>query len=311
MSDTIDNVRATENTIMKTSKLAGALLLAALGLVLAAAVSAEAAGPWQWQLTMKADDSGKDMIMPSAMFLDVARERYYITDPGNNRLLSFDKDGVFLNAFNAMEQLITPYDMLREDGGRIWVVEKGRNSLTLIDLQAKLVTPHSLSDDGKLIYPDRLERLGESMLVLDKASGALLVLDQELRVSRRIGCADCVQGLVDFKVQDDGIWALDQRGKAVYHFSVEGAQLARIALGDEVDFPCSLALGPAGLIYVLDRHRADVAVYDKSGSFKYRFLGKGQAQGQLYFPYEIRFDSWGRLCVVEEGNGRMQVFARH
>jgi hypothetical protein len=37
-------------------------------------------------------------------------------------------------------------------------------------------------------------------------------------------------------------------------------------------------------------------------------MGPGRAREQLYYPVELKFDPWGRLFVVEEGNGRIQVF---
>jgi len=61
---------------------------------------------------------------------------------------------------------------------------------------------------------------------------------------------------------------------------------------------------------VLDRQQRNVVVYDKNGEFKYRFLEKGITRGQLYYPSEIRFDPWGELCLVDEGNGRVEIFKR-
>ena len=81
-------------------------------------------------------------------------------------------------------------------------------------------------------------------------------------------------------------------------------------LGDRVDYPVSLAIGPSGFIYILDRHSRDVAVFDPAGEFKYRFLQPGIASGQLYYPAEVRFDPWEGLAVTDEGNARVEVFKR-
>ena len=75
-------------------------------------------------------------------------------------------------------------------------------------------------------------------------------------------------------------------------------------------FPRSLAVDKNNFLYILDRHKGKVVVYDSSGNYKYNFLEAGEARGHLYYPIELKFDPWGQLCVVEEGNGRVQVFSK-
>lgn len=296
--------------VMKRVLLFCSIFLTLLLVLTGGPVPIEATGPWQWEMSLKGGPSGSPMRWPSALYVDPARERYYVADPSNDRLLSFDKAGQFLNAFNANGQLKTPFDMVRDEAGRIWVVEKGRNSLTQIDLETRKVIVHSLEDNGKAIFPDRLEQEGDTLYVLDKANGEILVLGNDLKVKSRFNCGECGGGFVDFKLRGGTVWALEQQEKAVYQLSSGGELESKIALGDAVQFPSSLEVGPTGLIYVLDRHGGVVTVFDAEDGFKYRFLGPGQARGQLYFPTELRFDPWGRLCVVEEGNGRVEVFGR-
>lgn len=268
------------------------------------------AGPWQWKMNLDRDPAGGALFMPSAIYVDGDKERYYIVDAGRNLLLSYNKEGEVLNAFNPQNQLKAPFDLGRDQNGDLWVVEKGRNSLTYIDFKGQKTVPHKLSYQGKDVFPDRFEIDGADFYVLDKISGAVLKYDQGMKVVQRLACgADCAGGFVDFKLQAGEVWTLAMREKTIYRFSSAGEIVGKIALGDAVDFPASLAITD-GLIYVLDRHRGDVTVLDAEGRFKYRFLGRGHVRGQLYFPVEIKFDPWGRLCVVDEGNGRVQVFDR-
>ncbi|MDH3360415.1 MAG: hypothetical protein OEL55_06035, partial [Desulfobulbaceae bacterium] len=115
---------------------------------------------------------------------------------------------------------------------------------------------------------------------------------------------------VDFKLTRNGLWALDQRKKALYHYKTDGNIDTRITLGPEIYSPVSFALGIDNIFYVLDRLDGTISAVDARGHQKYTFLGSGQAQGKLYFPSEIRFDPWGQLCVVDEGNGRVEIFSR-
>ncbi len=273
---------------------------------------AEAKAPWQWQISLVPESRNDAMHMPHGLFIDASKDRYYVVDSGNNRLLSFDRKGQLLHAFTADDQLKSPIGMIRTETDDLWIVERGRNSLTQIDIRNKQTVPHTITDRGRLVFPDRIEYTNGSLYLLDKASGSILVLDLKLSVRQRIAAPTGKDngGLVDFVLHGNEVWALDQKAKAVYRFKADGTVGGRINLGVEAHFPVSLAIGPRGFLYILDRLDNDIKAYDQEGRFSYSFLGAGQAQGQLYYPEEIRFDPWGNLCVVDEGNGRVEVYSR-
>jgi len=282
------------------------LFLIVLLVLLPAAVPAQTS--WQWQMSLRVDKIGDSMYMPSAVAFDKASKRYYVVDTGRNRLVSFGQDGELLRAFTANEQLKAPFDMVRLDNGQLWVVEKGRNSLTLIDVAAKVVKPNTLKDGGQLVFPDRIAHDGKNLYVLDRARGQVLRLDSDLAVEQRFACSDCTAGLFDFVIVDKSVMALEPREKKVYRFNTDGTIAETISLGGEIDFPVSLAVGPSGFIFILDRHKNSVLAYSEDGQFRYSFLGPGQVAGKVYFARQLRFDPWGQLCVVDEGNGRVEIF---
>lgn len=284
-----------------------ALLAASIFIV---ATTSLAAGPWTWKATLDGAGSGQAIVMPTALHIDAERQRYYVVDSGGNRLLSFSREGDFLHAFTAEGKLQIPYDIVRDNADVIWVVEKGRNSLTSIDVKAKQILTHIIKDGGRSLALDRIDFKDGIFYVLDKETGQIAILGSDLSVKSWISCADCTSGIVDFKLTSDGIWALDQLDKKVVHFDGNGKLIKNFDVGQKVEFPVSLAIGPAGDVFILDRHLANIAVFDAQGGFKYAVLDRGWARGELYFPIEIVFDPWGDLCVVEEGNGRVEVFGR-
>lgn len=271
---------------------------------------AKAEAPWKWQMGLRIETPGDSMYMPSAVAFDPAAERYYAVDTGHNRLVSFSRDGQMLKAFSADDRLLAPFDMVRLDNGKLWVVEKGRNSITLIDVGAKEVKPYSLKDGDRQVFPDRIAYGGGKLYVLDRASGQVLRLNAEMAVEQRFGCAECLDGFVDFNLVDDSVWALETLGKKLYRFNSDGTIAKTIPFEGKVDFPVSLAVEPSGSFYILDRHQHRIVVFSGDGHFQYNLLELGQGPGQLYFPRQLRFDPWGRLCVVDEGNGRVEVFSR-
>jgi len=281
-------------------------------LSLAVAVSPAAATSWQWQFSLKAPILKKDskpMLMPAGLFVDPVRKRYYVADTENNRLLSFTDKGEFLTFFDAGKRLQAPYDMIREAGGVLWVVEKGRNSLTRIDLKSRKLESKSLTWDGVDVIPHRLAEYGDAFYILDKKSGRILVYTKKLAQKKAYGVKG-FRGFVDFKVRKDGIWGLERLTGTVFHLGHDGRVMRTIKPDRAMSFPYALEIGPAGLVYLVDRHAGTVNVFDQSGAFKYRFLGAGHVRGRLSYPEEIMFDPWGRLCVVDSGNGRVEVFGR-
>jgi DNA-binding beta-propeller fold protein YncE len=286
----------------------GRFLLAMVLVLLPA--SALAQSPWQWQMSLRIDKAGDALYMPGAVAFDLESERYYAVDAGRSRLVSFSRKGEMHRAFTADDRLKAPFDMVRLADGKLWVVEKGRNSITLIDVGAKEVKPFILKDGNRQIFPDRIAHAGGKLHVLDRASGQVVRLASDMSVEQRFTCQDCMGGFLDFVVANGSVWALETLGKKVYRFNPDGTIAKTIDLGTEVDFPVSLDVEASGIIYVLDRHRNNVVAYGEDGSFRYRFLGPGHAQGQLHFPRQLRFDPWGHLCVVDEGNGRVEIFSR-
>ena len=284
-------------------------LLLILGLVMLPAVAA-ADSPWHWELSLKINQTGDSLYMPSAVAFDKQSERYYVVDTGRSRLVSYDRQGKFLRAFTANNQLKSPFDMVRLENGQLWVVEKGRNSLTLIDVAAKKIEHNTLKDGDSLVFPDRIAVAKGKLYVLDRARGQVLRLAPDLSIEQRYGCSDCSAGFVDFVLAGDSVLALEPRDKKVFRFRDDGTISEELKLDDKVEFPVSLAVGPSEFLYILDRHQNSVLVYDQLGVFRYSFLGTGQSTSHVYFARQIRFDPWERLCVVDEGNGRVEVFSR-
>lgn len=273
---------------------------------------AAAEAPWKWQLSlnMKKDQSGNQLLFPTAVYVDKDRERYYVVDAGSNSLHSFDIKGNHLNTLKPGEQLKQPYAIVRDSHEILWVVEKGNNSLTQIDLKEKKIVTHELKFNNKEVYPDRLVMVDDQFYVLDKYSGRILLYDINLNFLKDFGCSECKGGIRDFTVKDHKIWALGTIDKCIYLFDANGDQKKKVNINKNVTFPFALDIGPGGQIYVLDRHSGSVVVFDDNGEFKYRFLAKGESRGRLYYPEDIKFDPWGRLCVIDSGNGRVELFGR-
>jgi hypothetical protein len=139
--------------------------------------------------------------------------------------------------------------------------------------------------------------------------GTVVRLDDNLKVEKILAGEQGGKGFVDFKVKKTGTWALDGLSGKVYRFAGDGAP-AVLALARSLAFPVSLEIDEAGQLYILDRHAGSVAVFGPQGEFRYDFLGQGKRHGKLWYPAQLLFDWAGRLCVVDEGNSRVDIFNR-
>lgn len=288
-----------------------ALLLAGIlifSLPNAKQVYAAPASPWQLQFSLHNEKINN--ALPTALFVDQEKERYYVVDSRSGQLASFDKEGTFLKSFSPKEPLNSPFDMVRLNSTTLIVVEKGNNSLTTIDFAKKTTTRKTLVDQGKELMVDRLESVGQTLYCLDRRSGQIYKLSSSLKIDQRFPLPKGSSGIIDFKVVGEQIWALGQQEKQIYMYASNGRLVKRIDLPKQVVFPVSLALDKTGNIYILDRHKAKVVVLDRKSNFRYSFLNKGHGLADLFYPVEISFDPWGRLCIVDEGNSRVQIFKR-
>ncbi len=276
------------------------------------ALSVASEGPWKWQLSLniKKEKQGNKMLLPTGLYIDKERERYYVVDAGSNGLHSFDLQGNHINTFKPGDQLKQPYGMVRDSRDILWVVEKGRNSLTEIDLKEKKIVAHNLKVGEREIFPARLAYLDGYFYVLDKMSGGIIKFDKNLLAVQEITCPEGPGGFGDFAINNGSIWALDTIAKTIYNLGSGGVVQKKFDIGGEVSFPYALDIGPGGQIFVLDRNKGSVVVFDEACVYRYRFLTKGQSRAKLYYPEDIQFDFWGRLCIVDSGNGRVEVFGR-
>ncbi len=283
----------------------------AMAMVLFSSSLLFAAGPWNYVRQLPAADSGVKLGLPSALSIDAVKQRYYVVDAEGGQLVSFDKDGKFLAAFNAGGELKTPLSMARTSSGALWAVNRASSELLYINPRQQKVQRFSPKyPDGAQILPAKVAVDGKNRLfLLDQRRGAVLQLDDNLSVVQQYSGGKEFKGFVDFKLKGQQIWALDGLSAAIHQFSVAGEVAGAVTL-EGLEFPVSLEVDSAGQFYVLDRHAGTVVVFGPSGDLRFSFLGKGKRHGQLWYAKELVFDWEEKLCVVDEGNGRIDILTR-
>ncbi len=251
-----------------------------------------------------------EVSAPASLTLDLERQRYYVIDSQGGRLLSIDKDGNPLDDFTALGKLLKPTAMTFARPGKMWLVERADNSLLYIDMKTQIIRKFNLhGTDGKALVPDRIATDANHRLYLtDRRSGRIYALDDNLKIA--VAFAPPAGGhFIDFKIKGDQVWALERTNGDIYSFSLSGKQKNRIQLEHELDTPVSLEVDAQQHLYVLDRALAKIYRFSSKGKYIETLGQKGYRRGQLNYPSQLLLDWQQRLCIVNQGNDRIEVFS--
>lgn len=260
------------------------------------------------------DENMGRLKQPSGLFFDEARQRLYVADSGNGRLVSFDSGFKYL-AELTNEAMALPAGFVRNKDGHFFVIDSGKGDIVFIDLEKKAVKPFALSgvpSAGEQFVPGRIAIDKDNQLyVIDKLNKRIIIADQTGAFVREVAVKDKgFSGFTDVRVDDKGeIYALDTIGGQVYIFDEKGNAISMFGGRNGKNgfrFPMSLAVDKNGLIYVADQHAGKILVFDKKGIFQYAISKPGVKEGELAAPSYIFIDKEGRIYTID--SNRIQVF---
>ena len=72
--------------------------------------------------------------------------------------------------------------------------------------------------------------------------------------------------------------------------------------------PWDMVGSPDGWLFVLDRMKAHVNVYDEDFDYQYSIGEKGSGPGQLKNPQALAIDAYGFIYIASNGNNRIEKF---
>ncbi|WP_456430998.1 hypothetical protein [Thermosulfuriphilus sp.] len=258
--------------------------------------------------SLEKDSNGVSLHYPLALYFDQSSGRLYVTDTGNNRLVSYDRSWNPLKEFDAAGQLKGPLAMVRDKGGSLWVVERPLNSLTFIDLKAQRLKRHQLSYQGQTVLVDRLLVWKKNLVVLDRATGQALLLGDTLKIIRSVRPKNKdFKGFFDIKIKGDWLWGLENISGRIYGLNLKTGEERIITPEKKFSLPVAIEIDKEMNFYILDRYLKKVFVFDKKGRFRYSFLEEGATPGHLSYPWQLLFVG-NDLLVLDEGNGRIDIW---
>ena len=240
--------------------------------------------PDGWFLAeIKTIDSAVNWFEPKGLTI-AASDNLYVIDGNHNRILKFDAGGNFVAEWGSYGTGPGQFIFDSQDSGiavdsdeNVYVVDLFNhrvqkffpNGTYILEWGGKGAAP------GKLNY-DNHHNDGGGAIAVDSANGWVYVTD-----------------LLNFRVQK---------------FDLYGNYLSGFG-EDRLNMPKGIALGPDGLLYVMDF--ACMNVYDASGEYHYHFLPQGSNAGMHFYAAGLTIHpTSGRLYLADASNHRIQVFKK-
>lgn len=288
--------------------------------------------------------SAEDQLgYPRAVHADLHTGEIFVCDTRRNRIVIFDRQGLFLYQIPGGETFRAPVDVAVDPEGAILVL--GRGGIERVSTQAERVASASserrlilLDFDGKFLRELPLRGLPEGSLepnlisvALSPAGDRLYLVDQD---NQHLWLADrdgIIRGSIDLAADlnpderreqilgrvdvygDTVLVAVPTAGRILL-FDLDGRSRAHLGLKGaspcQLMFAVAAALAADGRTLVLDQRRMLFMLWDPgTNRCLAEYSGFGNAPGALYQPSDLALDGEGGVWISQGFEGRVQLFA--
>lgn len=217
-------------------------------------------------------------------------------------------------------RLKSPYGVVADSRGRVFVADMGQRSVFVIDPAQKRVEMRRGSPQIPLATPIGLALdAKERLFVSDAFLHDILVFDAEGKVLAQIGSAQLERpaGIAVDKARNR-LYAADTKGARIAVFNTETLAFERY-LGGPVSkggrepgrflSPTNVAVDRNGRLIVADTFNQRVQIFDANGKFVRAFGTHGVRPGQFVRPKGVAVDSQGHIYVADAEFNNFQVFS--
>jgi DNA-binding beta-propeller fold protein YncE len=219
---------------------------------------------------------------PTGIDYDVSRKEILVADTGNDRIIRLGKDGRFIGKHGGFglsytgskksdeseDSLNNPYDVAAGGFSNFYISDYGNDRIAIYDSYK--------SYKGNL-FPKKNDRRNR----LNKPKG--IVTDYE-----------------------NNVWIVDGRSDLVYKISPHSTKLLEIGgfgySEKQLKNPTQIDVGIDGSVYIADRGKSRIAVFDRLGSYKY------EIKDHLKAPTGVAVDSDGLLTVCDDSTNELSLY---
>ena len=272
------------------------------------------------------DFSGPVLLDWPNVYVDKQRDEIYVADTETRTIRVFNENGMEVHHFGDDGSLGTIIDMTVDSNGNIIALSKTviKTEIILCNFRGEQISQIALKNlppDFSPFHPDRIiYREGRLYLA---ATGLLKIavadrnglFEHGYDVAAILGVSDTKRGETDISG-----FTLDREGNMLFTIPVLFSAYrllpdSRIEVfGKSGSAPgqfgivAGIATDEKGYIYISDRLKSVVMVFDNAFEFQSEFGYRGYRPGNIIVPNDIDIDNAGRVYVTQAGERGVSVF---
>lgn len=238
-----------------------------------------------------------------------------VADTGSARLLTYaiSAETAAVKGEFALAQLPYPIKAQVNSGGDIVALDGKSRRIVRISSTGEFKGFIDIGGVTGSVVP-RSFRIGpeDALYIIDVFSARLIVADSSGKARLQIPFPKGAGFLSDLAVDKKGdAFLIDSVGKRIFAARKGASEMVPLteSLGEDVDFPTSIAVDDRGRLFVGDQNGGGIVVIGPDGSFRGRQLAMGWKNSFLRYPSDLCIDGSGTLFVADRGNNRVQSFA--
>jgi sugar lactone lactonase YvrE len=268
----------------------------------------------KWVASIYSDAIGVGLEHPEGVAC--GDDSLLVADSGNSRLVRYHYEGPSVTAESEIP-LPKSYPIMVQETSRGGLFYLDGSDRRIVALKANgekigVLDPQGLPSSAKVVPKSFRIDENDDIYILDIFSGQVLVLDPDGKFTRRIAYPEGAGFISDLAVDRQGTVFIVDSVAAVVHSAARGAERfspLTESLKEYLNFPSSLAVDAAGVLYLVDKHGSGLGIIGKDGDFLGRTLGMGWKEGGLYYPSHICVSPNGNVFIADRSNSRVQYFS--
>ena len=205
--------------------------------------------------------------------------------------------------------------------GRIYVSDTVRRSVHILNVPTGEYREIGLDEPGVLRKPLGMAVDSDcNLYVVDGTQKRIVVYDQEGDYLSAFGGSDKFERPTHVDVDADALYAyvVDTGGVNTDDHRIRVFDIATGAFAfdighrgagpGEFNLPKDIAIGPDGLLYVVDSSNFRIQVFEADGTYVHAFGSIGVQPGQFSRPKSVDTDPEGNVYVTDAAFGNFQIF---
>ena len=309
-------------------------LILAVGSYLACSASGTKSGSSWWapghsvppralkfQRTFGSPGSGPGQFLnPQGISVD-PEGNIYVADTGNHRVQKFDSAGRPIEEIGGFGwgegRFNRPTGLSAREGLNIYVVDSQNRRVQRFDRYLNFLSsiPPSTEEEEPLAFgflrDIEMAPTGE-LYVSDEENEQVLILTSFGELERSFGgftsAADRLRTPAGLTIgRGSAVFVADTGNDRIARYDAFGSFLGSIGQG-LLKGPKGVATDGQGYLYVADTGHDRICVFSSQGELLFSLGAAGTGYGSFHSPIDLAVSGTDLLCVLDSGNGRVQIF---